>query len=1033
MSRHPSARAPLSSLLMLGLYLSGVAHADTGDDTGDEDLRSQRATRRVLREQAGATSISEAADAEVATRRREAIRMLQGVTPGAKGEQRAEMLLRLAGLYQDEADYLRRLAWDACFEASQGDCPEGPDLTQATQWRTKALRLYEQVMNHYPEYNRVDEAGWGRAMILLELERADEAQRALIQLVRTQPHSHHAPQAYVLIGDHHFERDRALPALSAYRHSAAYTDADIRPYALYKQAWCLYNLGEYDQAIAIMRSVAQSPVEGSRVPLHEEARRDLARFYADAGDLNGALDFYRQLGRPDMMRQAMSRLGDHLIEQGKPDLAAQVFSMLTTELPHDPEAPRWQARIAELRHGQGRGDAALEALELLLRSYAPHSPWARANAVDPDVLTEATEVTEATLRRLGVAWHQQARKLGKGPEAKAAAGQALAAYRAWLDRFEERQPAHELRTNYAELLFELGRHELAYQQYREVVQRDPQGARSLFCAESAVYVADGLVKGEEASADAPPGTDPLPLSTWDQRLVASVDAYLDLQPEGERSLAFATKAAWLLYHRNHFGEAADRFTAVIGMDPGSEEAEIAANLILDSLALVGETAKLAETAEAFLAMEGLGRPGFQATLRDIHQRARFELIQELLEQDGDRAGAAVAFEAFADRFPTSEIAHLALHNAAVHHRAAGEPHGAIRAARQLIERHPDSVHRAAALAGLGFDHESIADFDAAAGWYERLVSEAPTHDDAPDALWSAAMFRQALGQEGRAGENLREHARRWPDHPRQGELLALLAELHEQAGQHEQAALTWARVDTLAEGQATLGLRAHALVRQGRSLRAAGDEDQAQRAWQRTVERWATMAGSPDADPGLRESVAEALYHLGAERLAHYEAIDLGGHAAPKGRAAAQAWARRQVADKARALVEVEQASAAVIDAGAGSWGLTALVRLGGAYEHMAESLRGAWVPFWLTPEQAELYRLELDDEAWHLEEKAATAYRAAVERSRELAVYGDALRQAGARLGVLRPDEALAPEEELLTPTYLRSGGTPGAFERGP
>jgi TolA-binding protein len=1020
LSRPRSVPFSLPSLLLLGLWLSRGAHADSTHDTSEEELRSQRATRRVLDGQGEEEDPDREARAILAARRQESIRMLKGVTPDAVGERRAEMLLRLASLYQDEADYQRDLAWDDCLERTQGACPDGPDLTHATHWQSMALRLYEQVTNHYPEYARVDEAAWGRATILMDTGRIGEAQKVLILLVRTWPDSPRAPGAYVLIGDHHFTHDRALPALSAYRHAAAWPDAEIRPYALYKQAWCLYNLGEYHQAIATMRAVATTPSEGTRIPLHEEARRDLARFFADAGDLHGALEFYRSLNRPDLLREALGSLSAHLVEQGEPDRAVEVLTLLITALPHDPQAPGWQASVVRIRQGQGRGDQALEALERLLRSYGPHSPWSRANAADPDAAAEALSVTESTLRQVAVDWHQQARKLGRGRQAKDSAGRALAAYRAWLDRFAERPEAHELRYAYAELLYEVDQHEQAWEQYREVLRRHPQGSRSEFCAQSAVHVAAERVGGGTEAAQTAPGTDPQALSTWEERLLTSVDAYLAQYPEGERSLAFATKAAWLLYHRNHFAQAADRFTRVIAMDPGSEEAEIAADLILDSLALVGETAKLVQTSEAFLAMEELGRPGFRATLEDIHQRARFALIDDLLAQDGDRASAALAFETFAQRYPDSPVAPLALHNAAVHHRAAGEPHGAIRAATALVDRYPDSEHRAAALAGLGFDHESLADFDEAAAWYERLAQEQPEHEDAADALWSAALFRLARGQDPQAERDLRQHARRWPDHPRQGELLALLADLDEQAERHAQAAATWARVEKLAEHQASPGLRAQALVRQGRALRAAGQADLAQQAWAEAVERWGAPARAPEADPGLRESVAEALYQLGSERLAHYEAIDLGGHAAPSGRSAAQAWARRQVSAKAQALVELEQASAAVLETGAGSWGLTALVRLGGAYEHMAHSLRGAWVPPWLTPEQAELYRLELDDEAWHLEEKAAAAYRAAVQRSRELAVYGEALDAAAARLGALRPEESPTPKEALLPPAYL-------------
>ena len=1038
MSRHAFARRPLSRFLLLGFGLSLAAHAQAGED---EALRGQRATRRVLRDQAVADDLSDAARAMVRARRYEAIDMLKELLRNATGERRAEMILRLAELYGAEADdlWLEAMAGmdgpsPSCGTEEGPDCAQSPEAVASREWRSKAERLYDQVVRNYPLYERSHEGAWGQAMALLELERPDDALSALIWLVRTHPSSEHAASAYVLIGDHHFDRDRALPALSAYRHSAGYTEAEIRPYALYKQAWCLYNLGDYDQAIEIMRAVALAEQQGvGSVSLQEEARRDLARFFADADDLDGALRFYEGLKRPDLLRLSMERVASHAREQGKAELAVKVLRLLITKLPHEPEAPAWQGQVVTILHDQGREEAALEALEQLVREYGPAGAWARANAGDADALAEGASEVEARLRALAVDWHQQARKLRRGAEAEEAARRSLMAYQAWLARFEDRSEAHELRYAYAELLYQVGQHEQAWLQYREVVERDPAGPRSLFCAESAVFVADEVVGRSARAAGAPPGVEPQPLGTWDQRLLQAVDGYLALVPEGERSRAFATKAAWLHYHRNHFSEAADRFMAVIAMDPGSEEAELAATLILDSLNLVGDYGKLVETSEAFLRYPGLGRRGFDAHLREVHERASFRVIEALLEQDGDRAAAAVAFEAFAHRFPTSDVAHLALHNASVHYRAAGEPYGAIRAASGLVERFPGSEHRTAALVGLGFDHESLADFEGAASWYERLVAEASEHDAAADAMWSAALFRIALGQHDRALEDLRVHDRLWPDHPRQGELLTQVADLHEVAQRHDQAAQAWARVAALGEQQASEGLRAHALVRQGRAMQAAGRGQDARRAWSLVVERWGEDSRGSDLDDELRESVAEALFRLGVEALARYEAIDLGGHAAPSGRSAAQAWVRKQVAAKAAALREVEQAHAAVIEAGAGGWGLTALVRLGGAYEHMADCFREAWVPPWLTSEQAEMYRLELDDEAWRQEEKAAEAYRQAVQRSRALAVYGGPVTEANERLAALRPEERAAPAEDLLKPRYQSSGLEDPAFAREP
>jgi TolA-binding protein len=1023
----PSLR--LSHLVLLFL---GLSHAAFADD--DADLRGQRATRRVLAGRAEQAALSEAARAQARATRHEAMDMLRELVRDAQGERKAEMMLRLAELYQAEADDL----WLAAMDGWQGPppdcaepaCNEPPGAAEVRAWREKAERLYAQVLQAWPALPRADEAAWGQAMALLDLARPDDAQRALTWLARTRPDSEHAAPALVLMGDYHFERDRALPALQAYRRAAAYPDSPIRPYALYKLAWCDFNLGEYEEAIAIMRAVATQSAGDERgaVSLRDEARRDLARFYADAGDLDAALAFFRGLNRPDLLVEALERVATHADEQGKPDLAVRTLGALLAELPTHRDAPGWQARVVRLRHAQGRPEVTATALQRLMTEFGPEGAWARARAGDRIALDDARQQVESTLRKVALDWHQLARKLRTGAEAEQAARLALGAYGAWLERFAGEPEEVEIRYARAELDYAVGHLDEAWAGYTAVVALDPAGAHARFCAESAVYVAHRARQRADAGKKAPPGGEPLPLEPWDERLLAAVDAYLAHFPTEEHAAAFAYEAAWLLFHRNHLEAAADRFRAVIAMDPGSEEAELAATRILESLEVAGAWDKLTEVAAGFLAQEGLGRPGFHAELQRLYERASFQTIDTHLARDADRLAAARAFVDFQARFPASEVADLALWNAAVHFRAAGRSAEAAEAAEALFRGYPKSARRADALASAGVDRESLADFAAAAGWYETLAQEAPAHTGAADALWSAALFRAALGQGDAALADLARFAIAFPADPRQGRALASAAGIHEAAGRWGEALTAWERVTRLPAEQADEGARAIAVLRRGRALAALGRADEAYRAWGEVLTRW---GGAMAADPALRETVAEACFLLGAESLARYEAIDLSGRDAPEGRRAAETWARERVRQKALALRAVEQAQTAVVETGAGGWGLAALVRLGGAYEAMADSLRGAWVPPWLTPEQAELYRMGLEDEIWRQEEKAVAAYTHALTRSHELAVLGAIPAEATRRLAALRPEEHPGRGEDLLAPEYLGESRGGVRFER--
>ena len=91
MPRHAFVRLPLSTLLLLGLAFAGpVEGAD------DDELRSLRDTRRVLREHEAREDLSEAARVLARARRHEAMEMLRVLIRDATGERRAQMILRIA-------------------------------------------------------------------------------------------------------------------------------------------------------------------------------------------------------------------------------------------------------------------------------------------------------------------------------------------------------------------------------------------------------------------------------------------------------------------------------------------------------------------------------------------------------------------------------------------------------------------------------------------------------------------------------------------------------------------------------------------------------------------------------------------------------------------------------------------------------------------------------------------------------------------------------------------------------------------------
>ena len=218
----------------------------------------------------------------------------------------------------------------------------------------------------------------------------------------------------------------------------------------------------------------------------------------------------------------------------------------------------------------------------------------------------------------------------------------------------------------------------------------------------------------------------------------------DLDPKTKNVIY---KSAYLLYNHNQFKEASERFNRVIAMDPKSKEAEQAANLILDSFALVEDWESLKKNSKFYYDQEGLGSDSFKKEVYGIYENASLKLIEVNFKKTQDKAKGAADYYAFYQEFPSSANADLALNNASVYYHDLGRVTESMKVRLELINKFgAKSKYYKDQVASLGFDYESIADFPNAADWYEKLFALDKTHPGAADAIYSAALFRVALGQ-----------------------------------------------------------------------------------------------------------------------------------------------------------------------------------------------------------------------------------------------------------------------------------------------
>jgi hypothetical protein len=121
---------------------------------------------------------------------------------------------------------------------------------------------------------------------------------------------------------------------------------------------------------------------------------------------------------------------------------------------------------------------------------------------------------------------------------------------------------------------------------------------------------------------------------------------------------------------------------------------------------------------------------------------------------------------------------------------------------------------------------------------------------------------------------------------------------------------------------------------------------------------------------------------------------------------------RQALKQKLETMPKVEKAYTQVLAVGAGDWGIAALARIGMAYQDFAKNLIDSPDPKGLDEDQLAMYRGELENKAFPLEEKAIEAYEKALTKSFELSVYNEWTLKAEDQINKFKPGAFLDVRE---------------------
>ena len=933
------------------------------------------------------------------------------------------MVAALADFYWDLSEVFFRKAHtdeieDAIFEAESKGNTSALDQAKkrqrsllATQrsYQNQAVDTYRDVIDRFPSAKKIDEMRYYLGYHLGAMGRRGEAMKAFSDLLLKHPSSTYVPDALVNIGDYHFEENSYADALEVYERIQQYGDTPVKAYALYKTAWCQYNLGSYDLAMDRLLSViklTQSQHEQGRrgaIDLMEEAQSELVYPYSKIGKPGQAIAFFRKFV-PTRYLSISAKLAGMYTEQTEYVKSNKLLRSLMKEARKSRKGEesqahmvlRFQRQIVGNAHRQVDKGATVAEIQQLINEYQKLAP----EAPGPFIKKERTSIQQQILE-IATGYHNEF----KTTKAKRTLEHTQVLYSEYLRVFRDDPNAYAISYNNALLLTMTGKYDEAAAEFEKVIAAKPDGKFADDAAERAVvaYLKNLQVKGQQVKNEAEDDLTPRDLDDKEQRFVAAVDRWMNIvdqrgsNPETADNIPPARfAAAKILYGANQFDAAAVRFVTFVEKHPEHPYWVDSARLVLSSYNLAHDVDSLKKWAEAYRKNEDLMATDLREDVEKIRNEFNF-LECFKWEKKNDPLGAAECFLQYAEEFSTAEKAPAAIYNAGLNFFKAKRVQKALATQTRLYEEYSEHELAAKALYSIAEIFRETTVYDQAADVYEAFVNAYSDHALARKALQYASIFRKTLRQHDRAVGNLRDYLERFPDPETDARVHLDIILIRD--GQPQSAkCIKEVRRHLKLFPKEKPEYRLQALAADGRSWRRMGKNKKARASFRKVVKAYDKL--SPEEREALplaaRSAIAESHFFLGEILL-----VKAKWHALKGTEKAMQ----KAIKQKLELMTETRKLYKSVISYGHPGWTIAAYNQLGKAYQELADAVENGDVPKRIRRlgfEAEDEYMALMAEKAEEIRAKAVDNYRTAMKVARETRwfnEYSEAAEEAIAQL----------------------------------
>lgn len=929
------------------------------------------------------------ADGAMATQlRKEAMSLLLAFvaeTP-KEADELPEALMRLGELeWEDARDrfLVSFKKWEATPNEQRGPTPE-PDYS-------KSRARFLTVLREHKRYKDYDLALYVDGYLASEMGKNDESLDRFNKILAWFPKSRFVPDAHMVRAESEFLKDAPnyQTAYREYEEVLKFKNTDLYDIALFKSAWCLWRLGQTDEAARRFLVIFKKSAEAGpnvtakrRAELDElqaEALRNLVAVFVE-DEKNTAEDMYGFLvkaGGQKFAGEIVEALASAFYEQAHYERGIEAYRLLIKLEPMSPHAYEWGLAVARGQSTMQLWDDLDRQYKILIDTYTVPPVVAGAPAKQPSAWARGQ--TDATLRAAEDAIELQLRKDAVGLHAKAQADKtskveyaaAARLYETYAGRFASRPDAYDVEFNLGEIYFyHLGDDAKAADAYLAAVRAKPNGPLSRDALYNALAALESS-RGKELEAAKAQGKKPEETAI-DKKLTEAMELYVRTYPNDKEVPELLFRQGKLYYDYGVYDPAVRQWVLLLEKFPNSQFAGPAGELILDSFNKSKDYQNIETWARRLKTAPAFQGPTEQQRLNTLIVQAVFKQGEQLAEQ-GDHGKAAAAFLRAAREFPREPRAAQAAVNAEVEARKAGDFETMHTAADLLVQSHATQDEAAQGVWIAATAYQSVGLFSEAANYHEIVAERFPKYEHAKDAAYNAVLLRTTVGEHDRAILAGNAYRRKYPRGDDADEVTFLMGKAHEKAEKWRDADQLYSSYSQTAK---SAGSRIEALVRLATVKLKLGDERGADGALDRAQQAYKTYKRSLD-DNG-KYFAAKGHYMQGERVLGEFEKIKIEGDVSQL---------KSRLKKKSDLLKRAADTFLETAEMGVAEWTTASLYQIGVTYESFSKALLSSPPPSNLSPEQKELYSQQIDEFVVPIEEKGLEAYESGWQKALELGI----------------------------------------------